>query len=541
MKCAKLLLLVSFCFFFSRPISAQTPEHAVSTASVMLSGDTVLVLRSRLLSLSAQERAQRVSERIKKLAMNRFAEIDKITVTEGESTSDIALDDYVIMSVTDKDAKVAGVTRQELAVANAALIKDAVHRYRKTYNMKSLGLGLFFALLSTAFFVFLFKGITKAYLAASAKMKSWAPTAVKGIKLQQFELLPAEDVISFLEGILKAVRVLLSLLLLYIFLPILFSFFPWTKGYADKLFGYVLHPVASLLKSFFGYIPDLIFVGITVTCVHYFLKLIGTIAREVQRERISFAGFYPDWAMPTFQIFRFVSWAFSLVIIFPYLPGSDSPAFKGVSVFLGVLFSLGSTSAIANAVAGIILTYMRPFKLGDRVKIVDTVGDVIEKGLLVTRVKTIKNVYITVPNAMVLGSHIINYSSLSDNEGLILNTSVTIGYDVPWQKVHELMISAAKASEGVLPEPAPFVLQTALNDYNVAYELNAYTDKPEIMAKIYSSMHQNMQDKFAEAGVEILSPAFASLRDGNAAMLPVPPKAPSGAAFKVRVSGESPA
>jgi small-conductance mechanosensitive channel len=171
-------------------------------------------------------------------------------------------------------------------------------------------------------------------------------------------------------------------------------------------------------------------------------------------------------------------------------------------------------------VAGVVLTYMRPFRIGDRVKIADTMGDIMEKTLLVTRVRTIKNVDVSIPNAMVLSSHIINFSSSAKKRGLILHTTVTIGYDVPWKKVHELLVSAAKSSENILDTPEPFILQTSLDDSYVSYELNAYTDKPNLMAKSYSELHQNIQDKFNEAGVEIMSPHYSSIRDGNQTAIP---------------------
>jgi small-conductance mechanosensitive channel len=217
---------------------------------------------------------------------------------------------------------------------------------------------------------------------------------------------------------------------------------------------------------------------------------------------------------------RFLILAFTAVVVFPYLPGSHSPAFQGISIFLGLLFSLGSTSAIANVVAGSVLTYTRAFQLGDRVQIGETIGDVVEKSLLVTRIRTIKNVDISIPNAMVLGSHIINFSSAAEGAGLILHTSVTIGYDAPWRTVHKLLVDAALGCDHILKTPEPFVLQTSLNDFYVSYEINAYTDKPEAMASTYSAMHQNIQDKFYEAGVEIMSPHYSSLRDGNKAAIP---------------------
>ncbi|HKI52961.1 MAG TPA: mechanosensitive ion channel family protein, partial [Anaerolineales bacterium] len=224
--------------------------------------------------------------------------------------------------------------------------------------------------------------------------------------------------------------------------------------------------------------------------------------------------------IPTYQLLRFVVIALGLVVAFPYLPGSGSPAFQGVSVFVGVLFSLGSTSVVANIVSGVVLTYTRAFRVGDRVKIADTVGDIIEKGLLVTRVRTIKNVEITIPNGMVMGSHIINYSMVSQERGLILNTTITLGYDIPWRLIHEVLKKAAQATDGILPEPHPFVLQTSLDDFYVSYELNAYTNQPNKMALIYSELHQNIQDSCNEAGIEILSPHYDALRDGNTSTIP---------------------
>ena len=214
--------------------------------------------------------------------------------------------------------------------------------------------------------------------------------------------------------------------------------------------------------------------------------------------------------------------ALALVLAFPYLPGFGSPAFQGISVFLGILFSLGSTAVVANVVAGTILIYTRAFQIGDRIKIGEAIGDIVEKTLLVTRIRTIKNVIITIPNGTVLTSQIINYTALSQdpNYYLILHTTITLGYDVPWRKVHQVLIDAAIATNNILTEPIPFVLQTSLDDFYVSYELNAYSNKPMLMANIYSELHQNIQDKCNEAGIEILSPHYSAVRDGNQTTIP---------------------
>jgi len=231
-------------------------------------------------------------------------------------------------------------------------------------------------------------------------------------------------------------------------------------------------------------------------------------------------GFYPDWADPTEKLIRAFVLISALVVTFPYLPGAKSDAFRGISIFVGILLSLGSTSAVANAIAGIILTYMRSYLVGDWVQVGDTTGEVVEKTVLVTRILTPKSEIVTIPNATVMNGSVKNFSTEAKKEGVIFHTTVTIGYDAPWKTVHELLVSAALDTTNVLKQPAPFVLQSALNDFFVAYELNAYTNVPKEMLNIFSDLHQHIQDRFNEAGVEICSPHFSALRDGNSITTP---------------------
>jgi small-conductance mechanosensitive channel len=242
----------------------------------------------------------------------------------------------------------------------------------------------------------------------------------------------------------------------------------------------------------------------------YTLKLIHLIFRGVERGRIRFSTFQPEWAQPTYRLCRLGIIAFSLVVAFPYIPGSDSLAFKGVSIFLGVLFSLGSTSAIANIISGYTIIYRNLFIVGDRIRIGDISGTVMNTGLQVVHLRTVKNEEITVPSSVIVNSHVLNYSSLARRQGLVLHTSVTIGYDTPWRQVHALLLQAAERTAGLQREPAPFVLQKSLEDFYVSYELNAYTENPQAMERIYSDMHKNIQDAFNEYGVQIMSPHYKS-------------------------------
>ena len=202
-------------------------------------------------------------------------------------------------------------------------------------------------------------------------------------------------------------------------------------------------------------------------------------------------------------------------MVYPYLPGAHSGVFQGISVFLGLIVSLGSTTVIANIMAGIIITYMRPFKIGDRIKLNDTLGNVIEKTPLVTRIRTTKNEIVTIPNSFMMSSHTINYSSSARHYGLILHAEVTIGYDTPWRKVHQLLIDAAKATEGVEADPEPFVLETSLDDWYPVYQINVIILNADKSNQIYSDLYQNIQDKFSKADVEIMSPHYMAVRNGN--------------------------
>jgi small-conductance mechanosensitive channel len=352
------------------------------------------------------------------------------------------------------------------------------------------------------------------------KLESWRGIKIKPIRIQNYELVSAGRLTEILKWVALKTRLLLIVVLLYLFLPAVLSLFPPTRAIVQKYLDYIIHPILVIFYGIIGFIPNLFFIIVVIYVVRYLLKVLRLIFVEIDQERLTIPGFAQEWANPTFKLLRVLIILLALVMVSPYLPGFGSPAFQGISIFFGVLLSLGSTAAIANIVAGIAITYMRPFHVGDRVKIADAIGDIIEKSFLATRMRTIKNVEVTIPNAMVLGSHMINFSTLAAENRLIIHTSVTIGYDVPWRQIHELLQAAARITSGVSAEPQPFVLQTSLNDFSVTYELNVYTGDDKRLLIIQSELHQNIQDKFNEAGVEIMSPTYSAIRDGNEVTIP---------------------
>lgn len=515
--------------------NAQSVPPSVE-AMVMLDGKPLFPIKVQVLSFSPADRAKAISERISKLIKNPFFNADNIMAIDGDSTSDIVAGDNVLMSITEPDAMASGKQRTVLAKEYVQIMQTSITQRAHEYSAHSLTLGAIYAAVASLVLLILFIVLSRVTPRIISKIESWKGTYVRSLRLQSIEVVHQDRIVSVLVTCIKLTRFVAVLVLLNLYVPLVLSFFPWTRSYSSRYLEYIINPLEKIGGAFLGYLPNVFFIAVIVFITHFIIKFTRFLFSEVEKRTITIPGFFPEWAGPTFNIARFLIIVFALVVVFPYLPGSDSPAFKGVSVFLGVLISLGSSSAISNIVAGVILTYTRAFKLGDRIQIGETTGDVVESNLLVTRVRTIKNVDITVPNSMVLGSHITNYSSAAKDYGLILHTTVTIGYDAPWRQVHELLIAAASATENILELPVPFVLQTSLDDFYISYQINAYTDKPSIMARTYSELHQNIQEKFNEGGVEIMSPHYSSLRDGNQTTLPEPylPESYKAPPFRVK-------
>ncbi len=516
------LLFPAMLWLVATPLTAQTdttPQQPTG-AAVIVRKDTLFYIHGDLGPFSPAERAAALSRRIEDLARDPLAKGADVRVVDTAGVTDIRLGDVVVMTVTERDAVESGFPRIQVAQQYALQIQEAVRAGEAGASLKSILLGVLWTILATAVLVVLFRIFNWVFPRLYQKLESWRGTRIPSLRIQKLELLSANRLTDTLIGTARILRIVAVVFVLYIYLPLVLSFFPWTRDLSDRLFRYVVDPAGNAWSAFVAYLPSLFAVVVIVIIFRYVLKFIHVFFQGIETGAISLPSFHADWAEPTYKIVRFLVFVFAAIVIYPYLPGSDTAAFKGISVFLGVLISFGSSSAIANVVAGVVMTYMRPFQLGDRVKIADTVGDIVDKTLLVTRVRTIKNVDITVPNAMVLSSHIINYSSTAREGGLILHTGVTIGYDVPWKQVHQLLIDAASRTGGIMKEPKPFVLQTSLDDFYVSYELNAYTDTPNTMARTYSELHQNIQDAFNEAGVEIMSPHYGAMRDGNQVTIP---------------------
>jgi small-conductance mechanosensitive channel len=503
----------------AKPRTAEQDTVRAGAASdtagvpVVLAGDTLFRLYGALGPFDARQRARAVSDRLANLAR---AGAESVTVAAHETSSDLVVGDAVVMTVLDADAAPQRVTRAALAARYADRITRALATTGRSLTLRALAADAGYALFATAVLIVLMAGIGNLFPRIYRRIEGVRHAAIPALRIQGVELVSAARVAHALLLLARALRIVATLILLYFYVPLVLSFFPWTAPLSRQIVGYALAPLAAAWQSILAFLPNLFTIAVIVILMRVLLSVLHAFFRAVEAGAIAFSSFHPEWAEPTYKIVRVAVLVFAVVLVFPYLPGAQSEAFKGVSLVVGVLLSFGSSAAIGNVVAGVVLTYTRSFQVGDRVQIGDTVGDVTERTLLVTRVRTIKNVAITIPNGTVLSGHVHNFSALAASRGLILHTTVSIGYDAPWPKVHELLIAAATGTEHVQAEPAPFVLQTSLDDFYVSYQLNAYTDRADLMANTLSALHARIHSAFDAAGVEILSPHYRALRDGNA-------------------------
>jgi small-conductance mechanosensitive channel len=281
-------------------------------------------------------------------------------------------------------------------------ILSTVFTFVEDESSRQIIIGVFLTLIAVGTFLFIVRLTTRLLQKAHAQLDLWQGTRIQPIRIQSYEMLSSDRFTNLLKALVKAVRIVALALILYIFVPLVLSFFPWTRGLVAKYFPYIVAPISYLFQEFVDFIPNLFFIAVIVFITRYVLKFTKAFFSEIQKGNVAFPKFHIEWVDPTAKLLRLCIIIFAVVLISPYLPGFGSPAFQGISIFFGVLLSLGSTAAISNVIAGATLVYMRSFKVGDRVKIADTTGDIVEKTLLITRIRTLKNVEVAIPNAMVL-------------------------------------------------------------------------------------------------------------------------------------------
>ena len=500
------------------------PENRIDGFPVMLDGKPLFFIRRGVSSFSAEERANAITRRIERIAQNDSIPIENLTIEQipDDNSLYLSVDQEVILTVTKQDAKAYRSTPELLAQQALQKIQVAIAQYRQDRKPEQLLKNIIYTVIATFSFLIISFAVIKISGKLFPFIRRLIESLTPGIQIGNIEIVSSSKISFFWLRVLRMIRLFILFLLTFNYATFVLRLFPWTRVFGESILGYFSRSLELVLSSIGKYLPNAFIIAIIIFVTYYLIRLIKPFFTAIERGNLVIPGFYTDWAKPTYNLLLVIIIALAAIVAFPYLPGFDSPAFRGVSVFLGLLLSLGSTSAIANVIGGIILIYTRAFRIGDHIQVGDVIGDLIEKNFLVIRICTPTNKIITIPNSSLLSSNVINFSISSRelNRNLIIQTTITLGYDLPWRKAHKTLIEAALETDHILKEPAPFVLQTSLDNFYISYQLNAYTNQPNLMVIIYSELHQNIQDKCNEAGIEILSPSYTSLRDGNTTTIP---------------------
>jgi len=489
--------------------AAVQTEVVTATAPVTLDGATIFRVRG-ISSYPAERRAGEIAGRIKELASDRAFPVESVTVKDTTVATFLLGGGRRLFAVFDADAAVEGLTRQVLAEAYRTRVIEAMTRFRRDREATALWEDFGRTAAATLGFV-LFVALGRRVLRrVRALVEGRYRTRVHDVRFHTIDIMRGEQLWNAVQNAVRGIATIITLAAGYVYVDYVLLLFPWTRALGNGLATLLLQPLATLGTGFVRFIPSLLFLIVLAFVVRFFMRLNRIFFRRITDGGITFQGFDPEWAQPTERIARFAIIAFALVVAYPHIPGSDSDAFKGIGLVIGLMFSLGSPSVIGNLVAGLSLAFRRAFRVGDRVRIGEHIGEVAQVRLLTTYLRSPKNEQIVIPNSIILNSEVVNFSTLAGDAGLILHTNVGIGYETPWRQVEAILIEAARRTPGLRTDPEPFVLQRKLGDFAVDYELNAYTDDPGRMLRLYSALHRNILDAFNEYGIQIMTPAYES-------------------------------
>lgn len=527
----KLIFAVIIPFFLALTLSgvlAQTPlpspspnPNPVTEATVVLGDQNLFVIQASQGGLSPQQRAERLNLRLQEFAEDRSLPLTELQIYQGDGEgiplTTIGAGNMLLLAVSDRDASVVDQPRAKLAEEYFQKIKDAVNIYRQERSLEYFLWALMWTVVATIILLAALSIAHNVFARIYQRLKAWGETYIRPVRWGNWELIRANQLDNFMIWLVRLAEILIIISLLLAYFPFVFRQFPLTRGLAKTFEGYLIDTVTNTWQAFITYLPNLLTIILVIVITYVLLRLAKPFFQELEAGNLSLPGFYPEWAKSTYRLVTFLIITLASVIGFPLLPGFQSPAFQGISVFLGLLISLGSSAVIANLVSGSVLIYTRAFRIGDRVKIGDVYGKVIEQDLLVTRILTPKNIVISIPNAQMATSSIENYSFgyRELNKPYIIRTQVYLGYEVSWQQAYQALIKAASGIPGMLTEPEPFVLQETLNEVFVTYVLSIYIDEEFFKNKslkefeqIHSQLHENIRSCCEVAGIKIFAPSY---------------------------------
>lgn len=501
-------------------------EQEIPSAPVAIDGVEYFVMRGAQ-SFTAEERVSIITEDIIAAAELNLDKPPTVTVRDSDFGMAVVVDGVQVFEFAEADAEFEGYSMEVVAQLYSGRVEQAVAAYREGRSSAGVWEGVWATLLWTALFIVFIVALFKGRTWQRRRVDRRVHRILEKIEEQSGRAIDSSSLIQAHRMLVRGALTIIIALASYYYVAIVLSEFAVTKGFAVLLLETVAAPLIDLGRGALGEIPDFITVVIIILITRYFLKLIRLVFINVENGVIKIKGFDQKWVWPTHRIVRFLIIIAAIVVAYPHIPGSDSEAFKGMTVLLGIVVSLGANSVAANLFAGLIVVYKRSVTDGDRIRIGEIFGTVEGISLLDTHVRTLKNELVSVPNTKLLNTEVTNYTQTSGPMGLIVHTTVGIGYDEPRELVERLLMDAAKATAGVKVKPGPFVLSQSLNAHDVSYEINAFCKKDADPVRVRSELQNRIQDQFRDAGVQIMTPFYTG--DPDAPKIPrAPGQTPAG-------------
>lgn len=511
-----LIIALLFCVAFNPRVLAQTTPEAVESqeeaepdldvAAVVVDGEDLFIVAG-VTAHPADERAADIALRIEEAA-EKGRGTPSLRLQSTEFGPAIYIDGLYITTVTQIDEELEGLDAPTLAKRIGERIKEAIVLYRERRSESGMTESIIGAVLWTMVFlvfsVMLWFALRYLLRRADRRIVLW----VERVESRTGKIAKTDAVVSITRVTLWGVAFFLFVIVLYYYLSqVLFSF-PATRGLAAVLLEYFTGPIFSIAQAIIGELPDLIMLVVIFFITRYFLKIVRVVFQNIELGVIRIPGFEPSWVWPTYRIANVAVVIFGVIIAYPYIPGSGTTAFQGITIFLGVILSFGSSSVVSNLLAGLFVIYRRSINVGDLIKVKDQVGSVESITVLETVLRSVKNELISIPNSQLLGSELVNYTRTGETDGAVLHTRVGIGYEEPQGKIEAMLLEAVGRTAGLKNEPPPFVLRSELADYAVVYEVNAFPTSLDAVPRLKSDLHANILDVFNENQVQIMTPSY---------------------------------
>lgn len=504
-----IVLLLPSHFSWASEVKSSNPPEKADEATLSIFNRDIVVFRSTVLGMSPSERVKRAEAHITK-QLDGVGE-HRVTALSVPPGVLIQIDGAGSFYIAPEDIDtLAQESLSHVADHAVAALNQCLSEVRESHSVSAILRALAYAVVATLVYGGVIILLLKLRRIAIRKLLNFAHEKIAGLNDVGVLLIRRERIHWLMRKIFQLLTWLMILLLSYQWLSVMMSLFPFTRPWGEHLNGYLFSVLLTMGSGILKAIPDLFVACLIFAMAKLFSKAINHFFDLVQQRSINISWLDADLVGPTRRIAAIALWLFALAMAYPYLPGSGTEAFKGVSVLVGLMLSMGASSLVGQAASGLILTYSRVYRKGEFIRIAEHEGTITELGMFTTRVRNGMGVELTLPNSFVLSSVTKNYSRVVSGGGFVVDTKVTIGYDTPWRQVHAMLVEAASRTPGILMDPSPKVFQTALSDFYPEYLLicQAIPTEPRPRAEVINMLHANIQDVFNEYGVQIMSPHY---------------------------------